>query len=132
MFNSVRARTRVCARFGEAEGSMLGLVTFNAMRTADTGLRRFCAESLLPQLEATQGIITGALLEPLPEEARPSGLPPLRRSGRELHWIIAMESGHVQRLTDAMHTSRVLERLADQGANEVGFATYRLTFRISP
>jgi len=132
MFNSIRARTRVSARFGDAEGSMMLLATFRPAASDVPSLRKFCAHTLLPELTATPGIIAGALLEPFPEEVRASGLPPLRRSGREIGWIVAIESGHSGRLDDTMRGLRVLERLASQGAADGSFATYRLIYRISP
>jgi hypothetical protein len=132
MINSIRARTRVVECFGDGEGSVLGLVTFDAAAGDREGLQQLCARTLLPELARARGIVTGALLEPFPEVMRESGLPPLRRSGRKLGWILAIESGHAQQITDTVGTMRVLQRLAGQGAARCGLGTYRLTYRISP
>jgi hypothetical protein len=132
MFNSIRARTRVAARFGDAEGSVLGLMMFAPAPGSEASLRLYCARELLPDLRGAPGIVCGAVLESFPEEARPSGLPPLRRGPRQIAWIIAIESGHAERLAKAVHALRLFDRLASRGAAELDLRTYRLTYRISP
>lgn len=132
MFNSIRARTRVAARFGDGEGLVLALVTFDPPSADPSSLQRFCAGTLLPELATARSIVTGALLESFPEEARASGLPALRRSGRELGWIIAIESADAQCLRDALGALRVVKRLGEHGAARCGLGTYRLMHRVAP
>jgi len=132
MFNSIRTRARTAARFGEAEGSVLALVSFGRRASDEARLRELCVQALLPELAAERGVFAGALLESVPEDDLPRSAVTFRRSGGKLDWLIAVESGHAELVANAVRKLQVLERLRAAGAEGPACANYRLTYRISP
>jgi hypothetical protein len=133
MHNATRAVTKVTSRFGEAEGSTLGTLTLAAAPGREGTLREFVAEKLLPELASMRGIIAGALLEAVAESSNNTGVSTLRRSGRTIAWVIALESRDPLELASAIESARVVARLITNGAkNTCATATYRMTYRVSP